>query len=104
MVKANIDYLIDAKRAAGSTVKAMRIGKTGKSVPVTFKPGTKHIVMIGGINAKKYMEHATKAKQRKGELGAKSKLKSNSVQVLVDGNWQPLDANLGALTEEAMPE
>ena len=104
MPKANIDYLIDAKRNAGSTVKAMRIGKTGKAAPVTFKRGTKHIVMIGGINAKKYMLHATKAKQRKGELGAKSKLKSNSAEVLVDGKWESLDANLGALTEEAMPE
>ena len=102
MVKHNIDYLIDAKRAAGGTVKAMRIGKTGESVPVTFKRGTKHIVMIGGINAKKYMLHATKAKQRKGELGAKSKLKSNSAEVLVDGKWESLTS--GALTEEAMPE
>ena len=106
MPKANIDYLIDAKRNAGSTVKAMRIGKTGKAAPVTFKRGTKHIVMIGGINAKKYMERATKAKQCQGDLGAKSKLKSNSAEVLVGGSWKPLDSNLVKLVEEekAVPE
>ena len=103
MVKANIDYLIDAKRRAGSAVTHARIGKTGKAEPVTFMRGTKNIVMIGGINAKNYMPHSTKAKQRKGELGAKSKLKSNSVEVLVGGKWEPLDADLGARIE-AMPE
>ena len=95
MVKHNIDYLIDAKRAAGSTVKAMRIGKTGESVPITFKPGT-NVVLIGGINAKRYLDRATKAKQRNGEFGAKSKHKSNRAMVLVNGNWKPLDAKLAS--------
>ncbi|MBP47346.1 MAG: hypothetical protein CMH53_05355 [Myxococcales bacterium] len=76
MPKANIDYLIDAKRNAGSTVTHMRFGKTGKAARVTFKRGTKHIVMVDGTNAKN--------------------AHGRNPWVLVGGKWKPGDAKLAS--------